>query len=42
MVRKCEEIIEQPDGDGTETAGARIVLVSDNERRATRDKLSGL
>lgn len=42
LVRSCKEIIEQPDGTGTETAGTRIVVVSNNERRATREKLGGL
>ncbi len=42
MVRGCKEVIEQPDGDGTETSTPRIDTRSTHERQATRDRLSGL
>lgn len=42
MVRKCEELVEQPEGTGSESAGSEIEVVSNNAREATRDNLKGL
>lgn len=44
LVRSCKEIVEQPDGDGTETGGAGEIEVSSNTpaRQWTRNKQAGL
>lgn len=41
-VRTCKEVVEQPDGTGSESAGSEIEVVSDNAREATRQNLKGL
>ena len=43
LVRSCKELVEQPDGDGTETGGSEIEVSSDTPvRQWTRTKQSGL
>jgi hypothetical protein len=41
-VRTCKEVVEQPDGTGSESGGSEIEVVSDNAREATRQNLKGL
>lgn len=43
LVRSCKEIIDQPDGDGTEVKdGGSLEQITPNRRRADREGLKGL
>lgn len=43
LVRSCKELVEQPDGDGTETGGSEIEVSAETPaRKWTRSQQSGL
>lgn len=42
LVRSGDELIEPPDGTGSETGGSQIEVLSDNDREMTRQNLKGL
>jgi hypothetical protein len=43
LVRSCKELVEQPEGDGTETGGSEIEVSAETPaRKWTRSQQSGL